>query len=323
MGMTDRDKKLLAIFALVIVLGGYWFLVLGSKRSAVKSAEDAKTSAQAELDTAVAAETQGKAEKKHYPIKYSRVLRMGKAIPVDSDFASLLVQVNDISDENGADFMSLTTTDGAASAAGSGATGTTTCDVAVSGGGGATGASSTTGASGATGAVTPAPAQSSVGKTINKAKAGEATGSNDANRAGSSDASFAAKCASSPSITDLTAVSSGLQLYTYSFTFDGSFFNLHKVFGALLGMVKAKNGHVSVTGRLLQINSIDLSVKAFPRLEATVDMTGYSLPIGTTITAGATASGPAGAGGAASVSSTPAPGAGTAAPPAASILGGK
>ncbi|MGH2907196.1 MAG: hypothetical protein ACRDKI_10570, partial [Solirubrobacterales bacterium] len=55
------------------------------------------------------------------------------------------------------------------------------------------------------------------------------------------------------------------------------------------------DGRIQVTGRLLQINNFNLSVKHFPTLEATVEMTGYALPVGTTIAAGATASGPAGA----------------------------
>ncbi|MGH2907429.1 MAG: hypothetical protein ACRDKI_11780, partial [Solirubrobacterales bacterium] len=279
MGMTDRDKKLLAIFAAVVFLGGYWFLVLGKKRAAVTDAEQAKASAQQQLDAAKASETQGQTAKKTYPVKYSRVLRMGKAIPVDDDLASLLVQVNDISADAGVNFTNLAITDGAAAtSAPGGPTGQTTCDVTVNGGG----ASSTTGPSGATSAVvTPAPAQSGVGQQINKAKAGEETASNDANRAAGANADIATKCASAPTLTDLTAVSSGLRLFTYNFTFQGSFYSLHNVFDGLLGMVKGHDGRIQVTGRLLQINNFNLSVKHFPTLEATVEMTGYALPVGT------------------------------------------
>lgn len=60
-------------------------------------------------------------------------------------------------------------------------------------------------------------------------------------------------------------------------------------------MVKAKNGKVKVTGRLLQINGINMAVKEFPNLSASVEMTGYALPVGSTIAAGATSDGPAGA----------------------------
>jgi hypothetical protein len=323
MGMTERDRKLLAIFACVVFLGGYWFLVLGKKRSAVSEAQAAKTSAQQALLDATAKETAGAQEKKKYPVKYSRVLKMGKAIPIDSDFPSLLVQVSDISADSDVDFQSLTISQGApasAAAAANGPTGSTTCDVKL----GTDGASASTGASGATGAVVqPSAATSSVGTQVNTAKAGEATASNDGNRAADSNADFAAKCASSPSLTDVTAQASGLNLYTYNFTFNGSFFDLHNVFDGLMDMVRTKNGRVQVTGRLLQINNFKMSVKEFPVLEATVEMTGYSLPAGTTITAGATASGPAGTAAAAAVT-TPAPADGAppaAAPPSSTILG--
>ena len=89
-------------------------------------------------------------------------------------------------------------------------------------------------------------------------------------------------------------------------------------------MVKVKNGRLNVTGRLLQINSINTTVKSFPQLSATVSMTGYALPIGATIAAGATSSGPAGVPAAAAApapagSSQPDPGANGGAPPAAIV----
>jgi hypothetical protein len=322
MGMTDRDRKLLAIFAGIILLGGYWFLILGKKRSAVADAQSAKVSAQAQLDDAIAKESAGKAEKKHYPVSYSRVLRMGKAIPVNADFPSLLVQVNDIADETHVQFSSLTTTDGSATGTPAGPTGTTTCE-AQAGSDGASASTSTGGATGASAAVVqPSAAVSGIGKTINTAKAGAATGSKDANRASASNTDIAAKCASSPTLTDVTAVASGLRLSTFNFTFEGSFYSLHNVFDGLLNMVRTNNGHIKVTGRLLQINNFNIQIKTFPVLEATVEMTGYALPVGSTITAGATASGPAGSAEGAAVT-TAAPAGGASTPPPATILGGK
>ncbi|MBK5231040.1 MAG: hypothetical protein JJE27_07710, partial [Thermoleophilia bacterium] len=108
MGMTDRDRKLLAVFAVVILLGGYWFLVLGKKRAAVAEAETAKTAAQQALDTARQLQAAGTREKKRYPVSYSRVVRLGKAIPEEADYASLVVQVSDIADGSGVRFESLT-----------------------------------------------------------------------------------------------------------------------------------------------------------------------------------------------------------------------
>lgn len=327
MGMTERDRKLLIIFAVVVLLGGYWFLILGGKRQAVADAEKAVQEAQTALDSAKASGTQGQIEKKRYPVSYARVLRMGKAIPTDADFPSLLVQVNDVSEDANVNFLSLTasegTTDGGAQAGATG--GTTTCE-AEGAASESTGSTTTTGSSGTTGSTAAGPtgstAQSGVGKARDKATDAQQASDTDSSRASSSSADFAVKCASSPTLTDVAAQTSGLRVFTYDFTFEGSFFDLYKVYNGLLDMVRVKNGRLKVTGRLLQINTITTSVKEFPQLTATVAMTGYALPVGATITAGATATGPAGT---ESVSTTapapsaPEPAAGGGAPPAAFV----
>lgn len=325
MAMTDRDKKLLAIFAVVVVLGGYWFLILGGKRSAVAEAEEAVRSAQSDLDSAEAAANQGKIEKKRFPVSYARVLRMGKAIPVDSDFPSLLVQVNDVAEDAGVNFLSLTASDGAADGTTeTGATGTTTCEAeaeapAAPAATGSTGATpeSPTGSTGST-------AKSGVGRARDKATDAKDAASADATRADQEEAELKVKCASSPTLTDVTAQAAGLRVFSYNFAFEGSFFDLYKVYNGLLDMVKVKNGKINVTGRLLEINSISTSVKSFPELSANVSMTGYALPVGSTIAAGATATGPAGtttesAEKPAPSSDTPAAGANGGSPPAAIV----
>lgn len=330
MGVTDRDKKLLAIFAVVVILGGYWFLILGGKRSAVADAEKAVSEAQTALASAEAEAQQGQIEKKRYPVSYSRVLRMGKAIPVDSDYPSLLVQVNDITEDTGVNFMSLTVSEGTTeTGADPGATGVvTTCEVTAST------STSTPGASPATGATSTAPtgatgstAQSGVGKAQDQAEGAQGAANADGERAASTTESVAADCATAPTFNDVNtaAKDAGLSIYNYEFTFEGSFFDLYKVYDELLGMVRVKNGRINVTGRLLQINSINTTVKTFPELSASVSMTGYSLPIGTTIAAGATASGPAAAAApapAASPAPAPAPAPDGGAPPAAFVMGG-
>lgn len=287
MGMTDRDKKLLAIFAVVILLGGYWFLVLGKKRSAVAEANQAKVAAQKSLDDAKSAVQVGRREKKRYPVSYSRVVRLGKAIPGDSDLASLIVQASDISDETGVRFESLTISEGAMPAGTAGATDSTGTGTTCGEGG-------ATDSAGATGATGPTQANTAIGKTINNAKtaAGNASARNSAADTAAQDQ--AQKCASAPTLTDLAAASAGLRLSSFKFKFKGNFFNLHDVIHRLMGMVETFDGKVKVTGRLLQINSVSMTSDSFPDLSADIDMTGYMLPESTSLTAGATPSGPAG-----------------------------
>lgn len=268
MGMTERDKRILIVVLVLVVLGGYWFLVLGNKRSAVAEAEKAKVDAQAALDNAIAAETAAKAVKAKKPVAYSKLVRLGAAIPTDDDFQSLLVQVSDIADDADVDFHDLTVANNAPGTATGGgptaAVGGSSCDAGATP---AAGATATTGASAAAGST----AQTWVGR--DKAKAENAAAQATARNA-------AAACAAAPTLADLSAQAAGLTTYKYTLTFKGSFFNLDTMFGDLLGMVKTHNGKVSMTGRLLDIGMINMSVETFPILNASVQMTGYSLPLG-------------------------------------------
>lgn len=305
MGMTDRDKKVLAIVMAIVVLGGYWFLVLGKKRSAIKTAQEAQISAQAELESSKAAEQTALKVAKVKPAAYSKLLRLGKAIPADSDFQSLLVQVNDLTFKAGVTFKSLTSSAG--NVPNVGATGDTTCDAATGASGAATPAapaapaSPATGASGATGST----AETWVGKDRDKAK--DAVAKSDSANAQSDAASKAVECANAPTLTDVAAKAAGLQAESYSLQFIGSFYDLKDVFNRIQNLVRVHNARVTVTGRLLDINSIALSVSEFPFLSANVTMTGYQLPVATASNGtelNATATSPASAGAAADAGNT-------------------
>lgn len=277
MGMTERDQKVLAFVVAFVVLGGFWFLVVHKKQAAIKEAQAAQATAQADLDAAKVQETEALSVAKVKPAAYSRLLRLGKAIPADKDFESLLVQVNDVSVDSKVNFVSLTSAPASAGVA-VGASGSTTCDVSGSTGGasGATAAAPATGATGSTGST----AQTWVGKDRDKAK--DAVSSSDGANASSAAAADAVDCSNSPSLTDIAATAAGLESESYSFTFTGSFYNLKDVYNGLLDMVEVNNGRVKVTGRLLDINSIAMSVTTFPDLTAAVSMTGYKLPVATT-----------------------------------------
>lgn len=276
MGMTERDRKVLAVVAALVVFGGFWFLVVGKKRSAISAAETAQITAQAELESAKAAEQQSKTVAKVKPVAYSRLLRLGKAIPVDEDFESLLVQVNDLSVDADVSFVSLSASTGQSAAAASGATGQTTCDAtAAAGASGATTASPTTGATGASGS-TGSTAETWVGKSRDKAD-GAVVQSDQAN-SGSAAASAAVDCTTAPTLTDIAASAAGLETQAYTFAFTGSFYNLKDVYDGILDLVEVRNGRVGVSGRLLDINSIAMTVSDFPDLSASVQMTGYKLP---------------------------------------------
>ena len=100
----------------------------------------------------------------------------------------------------------------------------------------------------------------------------------------------------------------GFPVRPFTSAFNGSFFNLGDFFDRLEGFVKARNQSLSVTGRLLTLDSLQLEPDAsgFPRIKATVGATTYLVSPLEGATGGATATGPAGAGEATPGAATPA-----------------
>jgi hypothetical protein len=91
----------------------------------------------------------------------------------------------------------------------------------------------------------------------------------------------------------------GFPVMPFTFSFNGSFFNLGDFFDRLEGFVKARNEQLSVTGRLLTLDSLELQPDAsgFPRIKANVGATSYLVSPLEGATGGATAAGPSAAAG--------------------------
>jgi hypothetical protein len=100
----------------------------------------------------------------------------------------------------------------------------------------------------------------------------------------------------------------------FSFEFEGSFFAMQKFLGRLDDFTKVADGGVEVRGRLLAVDSFELTASrsGFPAVSASIKATAYVLPPGEGLTGGASPSGPAPANG----------GAAGAAPAAAAITTG-
>jgi len=88
---------------------------------------------------------------------------------------------------------------------------------------------------------------------------------------------------------------SGFPIEPFTFTFQGNFFHLSNFFGRLEHFVVASNRRLSVSGRLLSLDAINLAPgpAGFPQIVASVSATTYLLPSAEGLTAGATAAGPA------------------------------
>jgi Tfp pilus assembly protein PilO len=87
----------------------------------------------------------------------------------------------------------------------------------------------------------------------------------------------------------------GLSVMPYTLKFSGNFYHVATFIHGLDDLVKTTNAKVSVDGRLITVNSFELSEseKGFPRLEASFSVTTYLTPPEQGLTGGATPAGPA------------------------------
>jgi hypothetical protein len=139
--VTRRNSILLVAVAFLAAAGVYWMLILSPKHD-----EAAKLSTQIaakEAALSVAQDELATYEKARsgYRANYTKVARLGKAVPADDDVRSLLVQLNSAADRSKVDFRTINL-DGSSGAPAAGAGGT---------------------APAAANAVTPPPGSSSVG----------------------------------------------------------------------------------------------------------------------------------------------------------------
>jgi hypothetical protein len=125
---------------------------------------------------------------------------------------------------------------------------------------------------------------------------------------GTSGTNPATTAGAEPTTPGTVVGTAGFNVMPLTFSFRGSFFNMSQFFSRLEHFVKVRNTQIDVTGRLLRVESITLKPDAlgFPSLRAEVGASSYLIPASQGLTAGATASGPAGTPG--SATQTPAKG---------------
>ena len=126
MTISDRDRRILLILIPIVVLIGYWFLILGPKRDDLKTAQDEQAQAEQARDQAVAQAAQLEKARQTFAADYAAVVRLGKAIPGTVDSPSLLVQLDRASKGTHIDFSSVTFSERAQSTVPTAATTSTT-----------------------------------------------------------------------------------------------------------------------------------------------------------------------------------------------------
>jgi Tfp pilus assembly protein PilO len=273
--ITDRDRRIISIIVPLLLVAGYWFLMLAPKRVESQKVGAELTKAQSSRDGAEQQVAQLQAAKASFSSDYATVLRLGKAVPTTVDMPSLLVQLDNAANGTGVvigDFKPGPVSSGNGSPTGS------------------TGASTPPGGGNNPAAPGAPPAQGFPAKQAQHAGQAvtQANGTNQANANAANGQPGAAS--SSPSVP-------GLESVPLTFTMTGNYFSLADFFHRLKRFVQVVNNQIVVNGRLMTIESFsfqqgDGTNKS--QLKADVSATIYLTPPTQGTTAGATPQGPAG-----------------------------
>jgi hypothetical protein len=255
--MTARDRTVLMVLGIVVLVAAFFLTALKPKRDEAKALDAKVTAAQQRVTTATSAIAEAQAAKQTFRADYAAVARLGKAVPTDDDTPALVYQLERAADRARVDFRTIELASGGASAAP---------------------AAATTGAQVA-----------SVAKEEGKTPKGEA--------APAATPAVAATQTAAAGLPPGAAVGpAGFPTMPFDFKFTGRFFRLETFLEQLDRMVRIdKGGGLSVHGRLLTIDGFSLSEgpTGFPSMSASIRATSYLLPESEGLTDGATASSPA------------------------------
>ncbi|HKP90284.1 MAG TPA: type 4a pilus biogenesis protein PilO [Thermoleophilaceae bacterium] len=287
--ITARDRKIILTLVPLLLVCGYWFLVLAPKRAESQKVSQELAQAQDARDTAQQQVTQLNGAKSTFPQDYATVVRLGKAVPTSLDMPSLLVQLDRAARGTGIEIDDFKPGAVDAAAAAPGATGSST-STPVGGG-------NNPAAPGA------APAEGFPAKQAQNA----GQGVDQANQTNQANADKAAATGAEPAAGGPSTSAPGLVAVPVNFTTTGSYFGLADFLHRMKRFVRVVNDQIVVRGRLMTIESFDFA-RTGPDtslLKANVTATIYLSPADQGATAGATAQGPGSTSGASSSSSSP------------------
>jgi hypothetical protein len=265
--VTQRDRIVVIVVAVAVLLGGYWMFALKPKRQDAADLGQQLEQATQRLDAARTQVSAGEAARVKYATNYSAVARLGKAVPTDDDVPSLVYQLDSTAKDTGVDFRSVKLTSGTSSAA--------------------------------------SPANSAQAAAATQDGAQNKAASQDGKDAGAN-AAAATKDTPAPTAAPPTQAATaglppgavvgpaGLSTMPFSFSFEGSFFKLSDFLTRLERYIKASRRTVDVRGRLLLIDGISLSAasKGFPFMKASIAAQAYLLPAEEGLFDGASPQGP-------------------------------
>jgi Tfp pilus assembly protein PilO len=301
MNLSARDRKIVFALVPVLVLAGFWFLVLAPKREQAASAEQSAAKQEQRAETARTQLAQATRAETDFASDYGEIVRLGKAVPASVDMPSLIVQLDEAAEGTGIRFTKIATGD------------RTTTGAAPPTAPPATPPSGDAGAQGTTPAAAGGePAQSAPGAAAESANNAAATSSqrnaaaeqsgvspSDAQTSTSSGQGLpvggGAAAPGAPAAAGTSSVA-GLETVPLELEFTGNFFNLADFFHDVKRFVRVAGASVVVGGRLITIDGVKYASdpELFPKIKAELTATVYLSPKAEGASAGATPAGPSG-----------------------------
>jgi Tfp pilus assembly protein PilO len=262
--MRANERMIFVGVAIVALAIGFYLLVLGPKREKAGELKDQVNTLHASITAAEQQASYGEQARRDFPKYYGRMVVLGKAVPAEADTASLLVQLNTISDQTKTDLRS----------------------IALGQNGGDAGTGETAAPSAPPSPTGQAQAAASTASTANSATPTDTTASST----GSTSSGTASTAATPAPATEASAASqplgavvgpAGLPTLPYSVDLWGSYFDVSNFIGKVDGLVEpvASGTQLSPDGRLLTIGGFSLQIKgtgSSPLLKANFVLNAYS-----------------------------------------------
>ena len=264
--MRANERTIILGVAVAGLVIAFYLLVLGPERDKASELSGQIDQLHASISAADQQTSYGEQARQEFPKFYGRMVVLGKAVPAQSDTASMLVQLNSIADRSKMDLRAIALSQGGAGEA-------------------------------TTAPTTPPPNASSPTAAATTA-ASTASTANSATPTPTAAAPAPATEASAATVPIGSVVGpAGLPTLPYDLTLKGSFFDVPDFIGKIDGLVRpvGDGAQLSPDGRLLTINGFALQIKDAgppPELEATFVVTAYSTG-DQGLTAGASPTGPA------------------------------
>lgn len=106
--MNRRIRFVLVAVALVVIIALCWFLLLNPVRADIAAKNAAIEAEQTKLAAAQAKLAQAETTRQEGKKNQGRLLELAKMVPESEEIPSLLLQIQDLADQSGIDFISIT-----------------------------------------------------------------------------------------------------------------------------------------------------------------------------------------------------------------------